>query len=588
MEILAVILARAGSKGLPDKCVRPLRGRAVIEHTFAHARAARSLSGIVLTTDSEEALRLARDAGIETIERPMILATDLARVDDVVRHATEVWETRNAKRAAIVVILYGNVPVRSRGVIDRAVAQLISTRGSSVRTVAPIGKHHPDWLLQLAENDRLTPLRANSIHRRQDLAPLWYHDGAVVAVTRESLFEAAALRPDDPHAFFGDDRCGLACEATDAVDVDDAIDLALADAVLRSRQTSNGSFCIASREISAAARPYVIAEAGVNHDGSVEKALALVDAAAKAGADAVKFQIFTARRLASTSAPLAEYQRGAASDAASQIDMLAQLELSDDDFSRVRERCTSAGVQFLATPFSQFDLQRLLKLGVPAIKLASTDLNNRPLIRAAAESRLPLLLSVGASTAREIDAAVDWLDEFGARGRTTLLACVSRYPTPLEHAGLAAIRALNERYSLPLGYSDHTQSTLTGGWAVAAGARVLEKHFTLDPTARGPDHAMSLTPDELHTYVENARQAHAALGRGGVGMAPEEEEVRRIARKSLVAARDILAGTPLCSADVEIKRPAGGLAPERFDDVLGRVAVRPIAADTPLTWDLLR
>lgn len=233
MTALGVILARAGSKGLRDKCVRPLLDRPLIEYTFDHALAARSLDAVVLTTDSKPAQELAARRGIEIVERPPELANDTATVDAAARHAVEVWESRHGGCVDAVVLMYGNIPIRTEGLVDRSLEHLRRTGASSVRSVAPVGKHHPDWLHRL-EDDRMVQFRANSIYRRQDLEPLYYHDGAAVAVTRRALCDAL-LTPDDKQSFLGPDRRALVQTPEDAVDVDEAIDLFLAEAVLRAR-----------------------------------------------------------------------------------------------------------------------------------------------------------------------------------------------------------------------------------------------------------------------------------------------------------------------------------------------------------------
>ena len=231
MVALGVILARAGSRGLPDKCVRPLLGRPLIEYTVDHALASQRLTACVLTTDSKPAQELAAERGIEVIERPPELAGDTATVDAAARHAVHAWERQHRRNVDVIALLYGNIPVRAAGVIDRALEHLEQTGASSVRTVVPVGRHHPDSTHRL-EGDRLVPFRANSIYRRQDLDPLYYHDGAVVAVTRQALFDALKT-PDDAHAFFGDDRRAIVQAQQDAVDVDEAFDLRVAEAVLR-------------------------------------------------------------------------------------------------------------------------------------------------------------------------------------------------------------------------------------------------------------------------------------------------------------------------------------------------------------------
>ncbi len=235
MRTVAVILARAGSKGLPDKCVRPLLGRPLIDYTIDHALAAASVQDVVLTTDSRPAAAAGVDAGILVLERPANLANDTARVDAAVRHAVEWYEGRSGEPVDAVVILYGNIPVRAAGMIDRCVEHLHSTGCSSVRTVAPVTKQHPDWIHRL-DGDRMVQFRPNSIHRRQELEPLYYHDGAVIAVTRKALFDAA--ESSDPHAFFGTDRRAIVQNPEDAVDVDSAMDMYIAEAILRQRGQS--------------------------------------------------------------------------------------------------------------------------------------------------------------------------------------------------------------------------------------------------------------------------------------------------------------------------------------------------------------
>lgn len=627
MVALGIILARAGSRGLRDKCVRPLLGRPLIEYTLDHALASRRLTAVVLTTDSTPAAAIARRRGVEVIDRPPELASDTATVDAAARHAVQVWEERHRRRAAIVVLLYANVPVRAPGVIDRVIEHLAASGASSVRTVAPVGKFHPDWLHRL-DGDRLIQFRPNSIYRRQDLQPLYYHDGAVVAVTRQALFDALRT-PHDAHAFFGSDRRAIVQRPEDTVDVDGLSDLYLAEALLRARSEASGA-AVAEPEDQTGARPdnqppaerhggvaplctatqsyaprrtpppvvidqrlvgpgqptFIIAEAGVNHDGSVDRALRLVDVAAEAGADAVKFQVFCATELTTPTAATAAYQR--AGGVCSQRELLAALELSPDDFARIRAHCAQRGIRFLATPFSPGDVDRLMQLDVRAIKIASTDLNNVPLLRRAADTGLPLIVSTGAATEGELRGHIGRLCAWGLSTRLILLHCVSSYPTPPAAANLRAIGALERLFGVPAGFSDHTTSTHTGAWAVACGACVLEKHFTLDRDAPGPDHAMSLDPAGLRAYIAAVREAETALGSGRLGMTALEAEVRALARKSLVAACDLAAGTVLRPEMVAIKRPAGGIEPEHFEAVIGRRVGSDVKRDTLLTWDLLQ
>ncbi len=232
MNTLAVILARAGSKGLPDKCVLPLCGRPVIAYTISHAQQSRYVTDIVLSTDSAKAKSLAQLAGVTVIDRPDELAHDTARVDDAVRHAVTEYEAEAGGRVDAVVILYGNIPVRGDEIIDKCVNHLIETGCDSVRTLTPAGKNHPDWAHRL-DGDRMIQFRENSIHRRQELDPVYFHDSAVVVVTRDALFAAAGQ--EDPHRFFGDERHGMVQKPEDTVDIDTAVDFYLAEAILRMR-----------------------------------------------------------------------------------------------------------------------------------------------------------------------------------------------------------------------------------------------------------------------------------------------------------------------------------------------------------------
>jgi CMP-N-acetylneuraminic acid synthetase len=233
MFTLAVIMARGGSKGVPNKCVRPLAGRAVIEYTFDHAFEAHRVNAVALSTDCPNAIELARARDIECIRRPPRLADDTARLDDALRHAVETYESAHRIATDVVVMLYGNVPIRRPGVIDQAIRHLAQTEADSVQTVAPVGKHHPDWMFRL-HRDRLDPLRPNRHHRRQDLEPVYLLDGGLTVVTRAALFAAAGDRLE-PHAFLGSDRRALIVDRHDTVDIDEPVDFYLAEAILAAR-----------------------------------------------------------------------------------------------------------------------------------------------------------------------------------------------------------------------------------------------------------------------------------------------------------------------------------------------------------------
>lgn len=344
---------------------------------------------------------------------------------------------------------------------------------------------------------------------------------------------------------------------------------------------------IGTQLIGAAGRTFIIAEAGVNHNGDINKALQLVDAAADVGADAVKFQVFQARDLVTADARTAAYQRERTGDQSQQA-MLSRLELDDTALRLLKNRAVARGITFLATPFSVNDLSRLVVLDVAAIKIASTDLTNTGLLAAAVSADKPMIVSTGAATEMEIRLAVEWFRACGAASRLLLLHCVSAYPTPVEAANLAAMRTLSDVSGVPVGFSDHTASTQIGAWAVCAGASILEKHLTLNRGLPGPDHAMSLDPPLFAEYVREVRVAEAALGRGTLGMQSIEKEVRDVARRSVVAARSIARGTVVSADMLTLKRPGNGIGPERMSDLVGRVACTDIPSDTLLAWNMVQ
>ncbi len=343
-------------------------------------------------------------------------------------------------------------------------------------------------------------------------------------------------------------------------------------------------------------RVFVIAEAGVNHDGRVERALALVDAAAEAGADAVKFQSFRAEDLALPGAATAPYQR-ARTGATDQLAMLRALELDGAAFAAVAARCRDRGIEFLSTPFSEDAVDELVALGVRRLKLASGELTNRPLLEHAAATRLPLLLSTGMATLDEVRAAVDWIEAVwgaqpppaapGVAGALAVLHCTSAYPAPDAALNLRALRALAQLGAPVLGYSDHSLGNTAALAAVALGARVLEKHITLDRGLPGPDHAASSEPAAFAELVAEIRRLEAMLGDGIKAPRAEEMEVRAVARRSVVLARALGAGAILQRADLLLRRPAGGIPAHQLAEVVGRRLRAPAPAGSMLQWDQL-
>jgi N-acetylneuraminate synthase len=327
---------------------------------------------------------------------------------------------------------------------------------------------------------------------------------------------------------------------------------------------------------------FVIAEAGVNHNGSEALALRLVEAAAECGADAVKFQTFAADKLATAGAQAAEYQRANAG-AADQLSMLKKLELPAESFRRLKARADALGIEFMSTPFDAESARMLVELGMRRIKVPSGEITNLPFLEELAAFGLPLIVSTGMADMEEVAQAVAAVG--AARSRLTLLHCTSNYPALPEDVNLRAMATLRERFSLPVGYSDHTDGTAIAIAAAALGAVAIEKHFTLDRDLEGPDHKASLAPEALRRMVQDIRAVEAGLGNGVKAPRPNELPVRDLVRRSVTLRRARRAGERIAAEDLVLLRPGSGIAPKDLARVAGKRAVRDLPAGATLAWE---
>lgn len=328
---------------------------------------------------------------------------------------------------------------------------------------------------------------------------------------------------------------------------------------------------------------FIIAEAGVNHNGNKDKAYALVDIAADANVDAVKFQTFKAEKVVTPVAPKADYQLRTTDADESQMDMLQKLVLPYEWHADLKSYSESKGVQFLSTPAHDDAADFLVALGLSALKVSSADITNLPFLSHMAKLGVPLILSTGMSDISEIEQAVESIENNGCSDYA-LLHCLSQYPAPIEEVNLRAIITLKEKFSCAIGYSDHTIGIDVSLAAVAMGAQILEKHFTLDTSLPGPDHEASLSPEGLKSLVQAIRSIESAMGDGIKRCQPSEMNTRAIARKSLMLTRDLPAGHILCADDLEILRPDEGIAPKYFDQIVGRKLKNSGRAWAPLLW----
>lgn len=325
-------------------------------------------------------------------------------------------------------------------------------------------------------------------------------------------------------------------------------------------------------------RVFIIAEAGVNHNGKLELAKELVDKAKEAGVDCIKFQTFKSGNCVTSNAEKAAYQRQQAGTDENQLEMLRELELSFDDFIELKNYCDIHNIMFLSTPFDLESVDFLANLGIKFWKVPSGEITNLPYLFKIAKTHKPVIMSTGMSNLDEIQAALNILQENGS-GEITLLHCTTEYPAPYEEVNLRAMLMLKEKFNTPVGYSDHTRGIEVSVAAVAMGATVIEKHFTLDRSMEGPDHKASLEPHELKAMVSAIRNVELAMGDGV--KKPTQSEMKNIAvvRKSIVASRYIKKGEIFSEDNLTTKRPGNGISPMRWYEVLGQRAVKDFEED---------
>ena len=329
---------------------------------------------------------------------------------------------------------------------------------------------------------------------------------------------------------------------------------------------------------------FIIAEAGVNHNGRVDLAYKLVDVAKEAGADAIKFQTFKAEKVVSSKAPKAEYQKKATSSDESQLEMIKKLELSFEDFVKLKKYCDKKGIMFLSTPFDHQSIDFLYNL-IDIYKIPSGEIINYPYLKHIAAKNKPMIMSTGMTNLGEVEEAINTIRTVNSEAKISLLHCTTNYPAPYEEVNLKAMQTLTAAFKLPVGYSDHTLGIEVPIAAAALGARIIEKHFTLDKKLLGPDHKASLEPGELKEMIKAIRNIEKALGDGIKKPNKSEIEIIKVARRSLIATRDIRIGEIIKESDIIIKRPGTGIPPKFKEIVIGMRIINGIRQDEPFRWE---
>lgn len=329
---------------------------------------------------------------------------------------------------------------------------------------------------------------------------------------------------------------------------------------------------------------FIIAEAGVNHNGDINLAKKLIDIAKKANVDAVKFQTFKTEKIVGKFADMAEYQKENLKTKESQFDMIKKLELSYSDFRELKRYCDENNIMFLSTPDDEDSLDLLVDLKVPMIKVGSTEITNLKYLSRIAKKNLPIILSTGMSTLGEVETALKTI-HYSGNNKVTLLHATTDYPTKYEDVNLKAMITLKNAFNVPIGYSDHTLAYEAAVAAVSMGAQVIEKHFTLDKSMEGPDHKASLNPNELEEFVIKIRNTEALLGDGIKKPTKREEQNIIVARRSIVAAYDLKKGSVITENMIVFKRPGSGIKPEMIDILIGRTLKRDIKEDEVIQWE---
>jgi N,N'-diacetyllegionaminate synthase len=562
LPVLFLIPARGGSQRVPGKNLRTVAGIPLVAHAIRIGRQASALvpdgpHAVVVSTDDPAIAAVATAwHGEVPWLRPAALATASATSIDVALHALDALASAG-RRFRAVALLQPTSPLTAPADVSRAIA---GVDADTTRSVVSVVRSHPaTWhVADTGPNGALAP---SSGPGELLLA------GAFYVITPELL--RAKRRFVVPGA-----TIGVEVAAERALDIDEEADLVVAEALARARPVK--PIQVGGRAIGDGEPAFLIAEAGVNHDGDLEVAHRLVDAAAAAGADAVKFQTFDPEALAAAHAPLAGYQAREV-DAADQRAMLARLALAPDAWPALQRHATDRGIVFLSSPFDEASADLLDRLDVPALKVASGELTNHPFLAHLAAFGRPLLISTGMADIREV---ADALDAIAGAGDppVALFHCVSSYPADASDANLRAIATLRAAFGRPAGWSDHSLGIELPTAAVALGATLVEKHLTLDRKRSGPDHRASLEPAELGQMVAAIRSVESALGDGLKVPTAGELSTAAVARRSLHWRRDLVAGAPIAAADLVALRPGTGLPPSETAHLVGARTTRTVQA----------
>ncbi len=573
-RIIAVITARSGSKGIKDKNILSVNNIPLVIRSIQHAQSSKYIDKVFVSTDSQEYLNLCNTVLFNAKKmklRPEHLATDEATHDELITYLANEFREYD-----YMVLLQPTIPYRDAKDIDACIERTVDNNANSLISICEISApvHHTLVL----EGDRVGKylFKDESISLRQENKTGYRPNGSVYISKIPFVIENKKLREELPMVY-------IMKEDIKNLDIDEPNDLTKANSLLAGHNLKNKvSFKIGDRTIGRNSPCFIIAEIGVNHNGDVNIAKKMVDKAIEIGVDAVKFQTFISEKLVTKTAEKVEYQNeGEKSD--SQMEMLKKLELSQDEFRELKKYCDEKGAVFISTPFDFESAEFLNELGVPAFKVGSGDMNNIPLMEQIASYKTPMIISTGMASMKEVMDTVNTVKQF--HNEITLLHCTSNYPTLPENVNLNSMKTLDESFPYFVGFSDHSVGPDAAMASVACGAKVIEKHFTLDNSMDGPDHKASSNPEVFKGMIDKIRKMEKIIGSADKHLTKSEEEVERIARKSVIALRDLKQGEVITLDMITIKRPATGIKPKYMKNIIGMKMSQDIKEDEVLNYE---
>jgi len=573
-KVGALITARGGSKRIPKKNVKALGGKPLIAHTIEQARSSRYIDTVYVSTEDSEISKVSEAFGAIVIKRPKELATDKAKSVDVVRHAYSVIQPK----PDLLVLLQPTSPMREASTIDAAIERFAERYNDfdSLVAVKKLSSSKGEILENCFVPDAKEGVPVQGIH--EEFCPC-----GLLYIFKGRLMEDRSI---ENKSIYGDRVMPFIIKSEiESLDIDTPEEFQIAEGLMLLKEKVVGNkkqVIISGRKIAYGAPVFIIAEAGVNHNGDPILAKRLVDVAKEAGADAIKFQTFKAESLVTGKAEKAAYQKANTGGGESQSKMLKRLELSKEAFLELKAYCDKKGILFLSSPHTEDSLDFLDRL-VPAYKMGSGDLTNTPFLEKVSKKGKPIILGTGMATLDEVRDALAAIKRAG-NDQVITLHCTTSYPCPLSDVNMRAMITMMRELDCHIGYSDHTLGDIVPIMACALGARVIEKHITLDNSMPGPDHKASMAPAEFKSMVKRIRECERALGKEIKAPVTSEKETMKVVRKSVIAKKDIRAGDTFSSDNLIIKRPGTGMPPKEINRILGRKAKTAIKKDELIVW----